>query len=289
MIIKDYNKIKIKKLLFNILIEQHPNKLIKYKQLYNKYINKLYGMRVGSKIVKYLDEEYEFFNMDEDSDNEINVYILQAKNTDSTCVMITINKNEYIATLSNLSTEGLKCSDKLSQNVGSHMIKITIKFIKKYFTFIKGIELIDHSYILCKLTKQQIYLGNLMVLKTGHTFYGREGFRPYNPDNKQDTKELVKSYNNNIKIMEYLTIKESNVIFYISKYLKKYNDNTHKINKILEYATNHLDMKFTKFFEKIFKKDLFDELCDFINYILLKLISHNGLTNFHNKKFILFL
>ena len=40
-----------------------------------------------------------------------------------------------------------------------------------------------------------------MVLKTGHTFYGREGFRPYNPDNKQDTKELVKSYNNNIRII----------------------------------------------------------------------------------------
>jgi hypothetical protein len=227
--------------------------------------------------------------MDEESENDINIYILQAKNTDSTCIMITITKNEHIAILSNLSTEGIKCSNTLSQNIGSHMIKITIKFIKKYFTFIKGIELIDHSYILCKLNKQQIYLGNLIVLKTGHTFYGREGFRPYNPDNKQDTKELIKSYNNNIKIMENLTIKDSNIIFYISKYLKKNNKHTDKINKILEYAKNHLDMKFTKFFEKIFKKDLFDELCDFINYILLKMILHNGLTNFHNKKFILFL
>ena len=242
-------------------------------------------MKGGSKIVKYLDEEYEFFNMDENSENEIKVYILQAKDTDSTCVMITIS-NETNATLTNLSTEGIKCSNTLSQNIGSHMIKITIKFIKKYFTSINGIELTDHSYILCN-SKLQLYLGNLILLKTGHTFYGREGFRPYNPNNKMESKELIKSYNKNISIMDNMTIKSSNVCKYIIKYLNKHNNT--KVNKILEYANKHPDKKFTKFFESIFKKELFDDLCDFINYISLKVISHNGLTNFHNKKFILFI
>ena len=51
----------------------------------------------------------------------------------------------------------------------------------------------------------------------------------------------------------------------------------------------HPDVKFTKLFEKIFTRKLFDELCDFINYISLKVISHTGLTNFNNKKFILYL
>ena len=285
------NKNNIKKHLFNILIKEHPYELTKYRQLYNKYIKKLYEMTGGSKIIKYQNEEYEFFNMDENdienNENDINVYILEAKDTDSTCVMITIAKNSTTATLTNLSTDGIKCSNTLSQNIGSHMIKITIKFIKKYFNFIKAIELVDHSFILCKLNKQQIYLGNLLVLKTGHTFYGREGFRPYNSNNKLDTKELVKSYNNNITIMDNLTINNSNVITYISRYLKKQENKN--IIKILEYANNHLDMKFTKFFEKIFKKDLFDELCDFINYISIKVILHNKITNFHNKHFILFL
>ena len=102
-----------------------------------------------------------------------------------------------------------------------------------------------------------------------------------------ESKELVKSYNKNISIMDNMTIKSSNVCKYIIKYLNKHNNT--KVNKILEYANKHPDKKFTKFFESIFKKELFDDLCDFINYISLKIISHNGLTNFHNKKFILFI
>jgi len=290
MFISDINKRLIKDKLFDVLIQKHPHQIKKYKKKYDSYVNRLYSthMKGGSRIIKYLDEEYEFVNIDENSENEINIYLLQAKDTDSSCILLTINKNDSVATLDNLSTDGIKCSNNLSTNIGSHMIKIMIKFIKKYFKYINAVQLVDHSYILCN-SKLHIYLGNMMVLKTGHTFYGREGFRPYEPDNKQESKELNIAYNNNIKIMDKLTINQSNVCKYTHKYINKTNNKNKQIKTIYEYAMKHPDVKFTKLFEKIFTHELFDELCDFINYISLKVISHTGLTNFNNKKFILYL
>jgi len=114
MFISDINKRLVKDKLFEVLIQKHPHQIKKYKKIYDSYLNRLYStqlynMKGGSRIIKYLDEEYEFVNIDENSENEINIYLLQAKDTDSSCILLTINKNDNVATLDNLSTDGIKC------------------------------------------------------------------------------------------------------------------------------------------------------------------------------------
>ena len=81
--------------------------------------------------INYKNEEYIFDEID-DYETSIKTYILQAKKSDSDCVMITIDKEIGIASINNLSSTGLKCFETLITNIGTHLIKITIKLLTKY-------------------------------------------------------------------------------------------------------------------------------------------------------------
>lgn len=232
------------------------------------------------KQIKYMDEIFDFVLLEEDNDTHI--YILYAKTSDDECVIINIDNVLHEANISNISTDGRKCSNKILTNVGTHLIHITIKFIKKYFTSVKQISLTDHSFIYCKKAKTKNGLNGLMILKTGHTFYGKLGFIPYD-ENVSEMKKLVKLYNNNLQIMDGLTVNSSNIINILHKFIKTHNSiKQDTINKIVSYAEKHTDQKFTKFFAKIFTKESYDELCSLLMYIEKKMFTIHKLTYFLN-------
>ena len=247
----------------------------------NKKINQIGG---NDKLkVTYIDEEYIFEKM-EDSESLIDIYILYSSNEDN-CVILTLSKELRIATITNLTaTSNMKCSKTLINNIGTHLIKITIALVKKYNDKFKidKIVLTDHSFLFCKSIKYNIKLGDLQILKTGETFYGKLNFLPYDED-KIEQKKLYKQYKENIKIINIITIGESKLIHYLNKFQEK--NLKINIDNLINFANKHVSDKLNIFFIKYSTKEKFDKMCPIFNYIIPKLMKRNKITSFYNKMF----
>jgi hypothetical protein len=245
----------------------------------NDLINKLLGG--GSKKLKidYLDETYIFEKVDDDISD---IYILYSQKEEN-CVVLNIDKNEKIAQITNLTSTGIKCSDTLINNIGMHLVKITISVIKKYkdkFN-INKILLTDHSFLFCNTIKKNIPLGDLQILKNGHTFYGQLGFVPFS-DNDVQNKVLLSSYNKNIKIINNLTVLDSKIIYYLEKFQKK---NIIDVTSLIASAYKYSNHKLSNFIKKLSQKNVFDDTCIVLNYIIQKIIHYNKIISFHNQQF----
>ena len=253
-------------------------KLLKSYNLITKKINQIGGNQKLK--ITYIDEEYIFEKLG-DEDSLVDIYILYSSNEDN-CVVLTISKDINIANITNLTATDIKCSKTLINNIGSHLVNLTIAFIKKYNNLfnVKKILLTDHSFLFCKSIKNNIKLGDLQILKTGITFYGKLGFLPYDED-KTEQKKLYKLYKKNIDLIN-ITIGQSKLIYYLDKFQEK---NKHNITQIIKYAQKHIDDKLNTFFIKYSTKDRFDNMCIIFNYIIPKIIEYNKLTSFYNKPF----
>jgi hypothetical protein len=193
-------------LLNNIVLHYNNNKSLdqRLKNLKNFGLLEK-SLNVGGEDleVKYNDEKYIFKKID-DPYSKIVSYILFSINEKDNCVVISIDKKTHIANIDNLSSNGLKCSYSVITEVGKHLVKITIKLLKKYKDKlnINKIVLTDHSFLFCESIKNNIELSQLYTLKHGHTFYGALGFLPFND-------KLLKKYKNNNNIIKNLLVKDS--------------------------------------------------------------------------------
>lgn len=157
-----------------------------------------------------------------------------------------------------------KCSvQKLPKDGGGTiMMYFLLNYVKRFLPDIKKIELTDNSYVLCDNDK--INLSGLYILISGMTWYGKFGFLP-------EGKETRVKYNNNIKIINKLTIldvwKELEDIFIYFKIRKE--------NKLLKVVL-----------KKIFKKDCryYEDIWDFISnkYKIKSMYGKNFILNMDN-------
>ena len=212
----------------------HPNS-------YNIPINKLSQLKQkggGKKLeIEYKSKIYGY----EMGDLDDNLYILTSDaNVD--CVSVVISKDLHLAEIHTL-TNDRSCLVTTNESVGSALLKITIKMLKKYkdeFN-IKIITIQDNSIKKCKnktmstefvatnnsiginrcdseftlkhspLIKDvsHIILSKMLTLLNGDTWYGKYGFVPidlYN--NVSIDKILYKKYKDNVNIMNNITIKD---------------------------------------------------------------------------------
>ena len=286
--IKFYDTIR-KILLNNTLGNYKINKTIKDTNLNLKTFsileNKLIG---GSKeySIEYLDEKYIFHELD-DKYSSVKSLILLAKDNDNNCVVLTIDKSSNIASIDNLTSTNLKCSTTLINEVGKHLVKITLSLIKKYnYKFnIKRILLTDNSFIFCESIKKNINLADLQVLKSGQTFYGSLGFRPYNDDIEMN-KKLERKYKNNIKIIDELKVIDSKIISYFNKYIKKYGSNI-DLEELIKFTKENQNIKLKEFIKIISTRELFNTFCNLFDYIVPKIMGKNKLTSFNKQLFYL--
>jgi hypothetical protein len=126
--------------------------------------------------------------------------MLQAKNNDSDCVVISIDKELNQVSIDNLTTNKLQCSNSIINNIGSHLIELTIKLLNKYKNKfnINKVLISDHSFLFCSKSKVNIILADLYTLKHGITFYGKFGFVLYDNNpilNITSTIKLNKTLN----------------------------------------------------------------------------------------------
>jgi len=123
--------------------------------------------------------------------------------------------------------------------------------LKKYHKKlnIRHITLTDNSLKFCDSIKKSIKLSLMLTLLTGHTWYGKYGFRPFDDDNNYN-KILLDNYNKNIEIMNNITIEQANILKYIELTEKK-----QLINDVIKLLETNPDMsamrkRFFNFFLK---------------------------------------
>ena len=277
----DKLKKKIRQILLNKTIYKYKIKQTRVDILQNR---KNFGLlekqlNGGGKdlTIEYNNESFIFTKLDDEYTTIIS-YILQAKNKEAECVVISIDKELKIASIDNISTDDLQCTNQQITYVGTFLVELTIKLLKKYkdkFNITK-ILLSDHSSLYCNQIRKSISLADLYTLKYGITFYGKFGFVPFDTESN---KKLNKKFNKNKEIIKNLKVKDSKLLYYLEKFQdkKKYN-----INKIINYVKENENNLLS---EIIIVLTNFSMICEILNYIMPKIFNSNGLTSFNNKSF----
>ena len=194
--------------------------------------------------ILYDNIEYKFY---ESSINENNYILYNDYDKDNPidCVIIVMSKIDdteyYQAEIHGIGNDKSCLHDsKTNINVGSTLLKITLKMLKKYHDKlkIKYVTLTDNSLKFCDSIKDSIQLSLMLTLLTGHTWYGKYGFKPFNTKLNDYDDVLIDSYNQNIEIMNSITIEEANILKYIE--LTKKKQIIEDVKKLLETNPNML-------------------------------------------------
>lgn len=265
-----------KKIIFDIyrnsFILHYPNK-ISSKQFY-KICNQIGG---GKKLtIEYNNEKYKF----EESPINDNYYVLYSLDkSELECVSVVIDREGKQAEIHGISNYP-SCLKDTNTKVGSLLLKITLKMLEKYkerFN-IKHIILTDNS--LKKCGDNYIKLSMMVILLTGHTWYGSYNFRPYSiKTNKLKLDEFLNTkYENNIEIMNTITISDTNILKYIKLTNKK--SIIRDVEKLLEKNPNYLLKDFIKSFIHNY-----DKTCKYFNIFYEELFDDIGLYNFYKNIF----
>ena len=253
---------KIKKLLY----------LNSYKLKYNTkpltkhFINKGGGNRKLK--IEFNDNIYTF----EESEIDDNYFILYSIDENPhDCVTVIISKEDKTAeihSLGNINT----CVRYTNENVGSTLLKITIKMIEKYHKKldIRKIILTDNSIKKCE--KSDIILSIFLILLTGDTWYGKYGFKP------QD-KTLRKKYKENKEIMSKIRISDIDLI----KYIKLTKEDT-IIKNTIKIIKNNPNMLLKEYLQLLMKT--YDKTCKYFLKFYRNLFNDIGLYNFYQLSFV---
>jgi hypothetical protein len=220
----------------------------------------------GKKLkVIYNDREYVF---NEAMDK--NYYILYSKD-EFECVAIIIDLENKIAEIHGIGNY-TSCLDDINTNIGSTLLKITLKMIKKYKDKldIKKILITDNS--LKKCNNKSIKLSLMLTLLTSDTWYGKYGFKPVD-----DT--LIKYYDNNKKIMNTITLKDIDLI----KYLKMSKLDQNIIEKSKKFIEKHQSFLVKDYLTQFLKE--YDKTCKYFYDFYEQLFIDLALYNFNRNTF----
>ena len=227
--------------------------------------------------INYKDETYKYKKYE---DTEYYVLYSQDKHKYE-CASVIISKEDKLAEVHGISNY-TSCLQNTNENVGSHLLQITLKMLKKYSSElgINKISLTDNSIKKCERTN--IILSKMLILLSGHTWYGKYNFRPYDIYENRINEFMNEKYENNIKIMDTITIKNANLSEYI-----KITNNTKLINEISKLLKIQPDMLLKKYLKKLLNN--YDNKCKYFTMFYEKLFSDIGLHDFNKQAFVLIL
>jgi hypothetical protein len=246
--------------------------------------------------ILYDNIEYKFY---ESSINENNYILYNDYDKDNPvdCVIIIMSKIDdteyYQAEIHGIGNDKSCLHDSTTNiSVGSLLLKITLKMLKKYHKKlnIRHIILTDNSLKFCDNIKDSIQLSLMLTLLTGHTWYGKYGFRPFNDKLNNYDDILINNYNKNIEIINSITIEKANILKYIELTDKK--QIIDDVIKLLETNPNMLLKDFLTFFLKEYQPHMRrhgplgrDKTCKYFYKFYRLLYQDIGLFDFQKKLF----
>jgi len=219
--------------------------------------------------INYKNNEYTYTQL-----NDEFYYILYSYD-EFDCVSVIIDKENKVGEIHGIGNFK-SCLIDSNTNVGSTLLKITIKMLKKYKDLleINKIVLTDNSVKKCEANSEDIKLSHMLILLTGDTWYGKYGFRPINVNTYKHNEILNENYNNNKLIMNKITIKEVNIMKYIN--MTKDKNVINAVEKILEKNEN---MLLKDFLQKFLKN--YDITCQYFSLFYERLYNDVKLEKFY--------
>jgi len=242
---------------------------------WNSKIKKIHGGEYKKEfIIEYKGNEYIFKRLHDDK-NKLVLYSYDGELED--CVSLVIDKEKKKVSLTSFGKYS-GCFQE-ETNIGSNLLKITLKMIEKYKDYFKinKITLRDTSTFYCK-TNEPLDMAIMKTLLTGDTWYGAYGFRPYTLNNEL-SEVGNKIYNENKKIMNTLLLKDLNIEKYLllinKKFPKEFTKET--ILNIINYESKKPKRLLKDFLLKFNNLKTFDVTCKYFSIFYRELFNDIGL------------
>jgi hypothetical protein len=224
----------------------------------------------GKKLkIRYNDNKYVYEEIMDD-----NHYILYSHD-DFDCVTVIIEKEDRQAEIHGISNYK-SCIKEINNNVGSTLLKITIKMLQKYKDKLDINKIIITDNSIKKCNNKNIKLSVMLTLLTGDTWYGKYGFLPID-------ETLIPYYENNKKIMDTITLNDIDLI----KYLKMSNLDEAIIESSKKFIKEHSSLLVKDYLSKFLKE--YDKTCNYFYEFYFRLFNDLGLYDFHRRTFQLIL
>jgi hypothetical protein len=233
----------------------------------------------GGKVlqIKYKDVIYKYEKY-EDTD----YYVLYSHDENKyDCASVIISKEDRLAEVHGISNY-TSCLQSTNENIGSNLLQITLKLLKKHRTElgIDKISLTDNSIKKCG--KTNVILSKMLILLSGHTWYGKYNFRPYDIYENKINEFMNKQYENNINIMNKLTIKDAHLLEYI-----QLTNNTKLINELTILLKKYPNILLKEYIGRLLNN--YDNKCKYFSIFYEKLFTDIGLHDFYKQSFVLIL
>lgn len=238
-------------------------------------------------VFKYKNVNFTFYKT---SDKYSIIFSIFQENDDEkaiNCSVIMIDRIEKSADVSGISYDP-KCFTQPQVHTfgpdisGKLLLKATLAFIEKMKNHydIKYIKLRDNSRKPCKTVDDSIPFDTYLMFVSGHTWYGKYGFVPFNQISKKTNKEKLKLYTDNQKIIKNTKVKNTDIAKYIKKAIKKLK------RKVLDDDVNDLvnknkDKSIMEFMQIMSKN--YNEFCGIFYYIHENLMKELGIFNLHGE------
>ncbi len=254
--INDYKKVYRQYMLNDPTLIQFIDKRNNYGKNDKIYFSQSGGAKV--KKLKYKHDSYTYILYEIKNVDGYDISIRRKNDIDNpqSCLHILINTELRLAYIQNISYYK-DCVDTGLEHPGggSKLLKMCIQFLKDTVDRynVKRIQLKDNSMFTCHKNNKKIKMSLMHTLLYGDTWYGKYGFRPYDPYNDVQDKELSEIYEKNIIIVKTTKTKDTNIYNYLYDLLLD-NDQSNK-EKIKEkidnyykkYANNTINVLFRNF------------------------------------------
>lgn len=230
------------------------------------------------------------FDFHENKDGGLIFLKLYTPKDTKECIVIIIDPETKLCAIQGI-TNYLECvKDNLTQGgIGTVLLKCSLKYLsenkEKYG--IKRVMLTDNSYFTC-LDAESIKLSRMHFLLNGNTWYGKYGFRPYDPIKNKMSKEDNIEYEKNQEIIKRIKLRDvpylKQMIIDAYNFLKPKNLHLENILYIYDkmQSKNELLSNFLKVFLKRYNKT-----CGLFSNFYEELYKKMGMYDFYKKSFCL--
>lgn len=241
--------------------------------------------------IKYIFEDNEFILFEKKIKDGYDIAVYKKNDPEKIppCLHIIINTDKNIAYIQNISYHKECISTGLDwPGGGSTLLKMSIQLLKdtKKRYKVNKIQLKDNSYFYCKSNHKRIHLPIMFTLIYGTTWYGKYGFRPYDPiENTEDT-HLGELFDENKKIVLTTKIKDTKLFDYLFEIGKKSISDENELKKrIKDYYKEKKDLTINEFFKKYMTD--FNDSCEVFYLFYQKFYTNQKLYDFTGRSFYL--
>ena len=254
-------------------------------------INKYFNREQSGGAIKQVKYENYLFNVDISSDKfgiKINVIIPDEHNP-MECVIISVDIDQKLAVIQGI-TKIEQCTIPAfvdSRGFGSLLLRFSLSFLRQYKEKFKinRIALQDNSLKPCKHCNDDVRMADVHFLINGDTWYGKHGFRPFDPPTNKPDKAELEIYNNNKKIIDKAITSDVSLYDMIENAvneLKIIDINLNNIKKFIKHNRNHKLSKVLGLFY-----DRYNLYCCVFTVIARKIMQTLNMTSFYKKDFYL--